>query len=357
MTVCPLCGSEGLTALPVHLGRAMRSDGLVLEEPLRKLSCPGCGALIGRNTDTGSAYFRSNGQSRAEIGRHERVAEGLQTLIRQLGVPGPVLEVGAANFQTAMALARRLPDRRVTALEPSPEKIPDTPGIDVHIGTLDTLDQGLRFAVIYANHVLEHIPDPTDFLRRIEERLSPGGVALIICPSALIPSHELLFSDHLFHFTPRALACAAKAAGLGLAQDMPAPWEALSRLFVLDRSESPLPPAPPDLTGARRSYLGFWERAEEDLLSRMDGDIVLFGAGEFSQLIRAYLPRVFARVSLITLDDIVGARDFDRPTVPLASLDLAGRTVLAGVHPASLAPVSERLRSLGAACVLSVTLG
>ena len=356
MTRCPLCLAEGLRPLPIALPAAMRSDGLILDEPLAKLSCDGCGALIGANSQPSDPYRRSDGQAPGDIARHARVAEGVAAQIARLGLRGPVLEVGAASFQTARHLAAALPGWRIVAVEPQPETPPEVPGVEVHVAPFESLSFDAPFGVIYSNHVLEHVPDTRAFLGRIADALAPDGVALLSCPCGLVPSHELLFSDHLYHFTPRAVAVAAQDAGLGLDESLPTPWEPLSRLFVLRRQSRPIPPPPPDLTAARRACLAAWEGAEARLLTQLGAEPVLFGAGEFSQLIRAYLPGVHARIAAITLDDPRGARAFDKPVVPLAGMDLRGRTVLAGVHPASVPALRRRLLERGAAAVLAVTL-
>jgi SAM-dependent methyltransferase len=356
MVLCPLCRQADLAPLPLYLPQAMRSDGLILPEPLRKDACPACGALIGRNTQPVHPYKRSDGQGAGDIARHARVAQGLAAQMARLDVRGPVLEVGAASFQTALHLARAYPDLRIVAVEPEPESLPDTTGIEVHLAPFEHLHWQETFGLIYSNHVMEHVPDTRALLAGIAQVLARDGVALISCPSGLVPSHELLFLDHLYHFTPHAVAVAAQDVGLALVESLPTPWEPLSRLFVLRHGQARLPAAAPDLTPARRSYLAAWEQAEEALLPQLGDAPILFGAGEFSQLIRAYLPRVYDRINRITVDQLVGIRAFDKPVAPLSELDLRGRVMVLGVHPANTAALRARLAGFGAERVLTVPL-
>lgn len=340
--------------LPIRLSRAMRSDGLIIEEPLQKWACGACGAMQGENTQPLAPYRRSNGQAPGDIARHARVADGLIAEIARLELRGPALEVGAASFQTALHLAERLPDWRIVAVEPEPELLPVTTAVEIHVGPFEALQWRERFGLVYSNHVLEHIADTRGFLRHVGAALAPEGMALLACPSGLIASHEMLFADHLFHFTPRAVAVAARDAGLALIDSRPCPWEPMSRLFLLRHGSAALPAAPDDLTAARRAYLAKWEEAEARLLPLLGDAPILFGAGEFSQLIRAYLPRVHDRITAITVDNPTGARAFDKPVFPLAEIDLRGRVVLLGTHPSSVATVAARLEALGAARILAI---
>ena len=330
---------------------------MILDEPLRKLTCEACGALIGANSRSVQPYRRSDGRALGDILRHARIAEGIKHQIERLGLSGPVLEVGAASFETAIQLANLRPDLLVVAIEPEPESLPSETTIEMHFGTFEEMNFTELFGVIYSNHVLEHVPQTSNFLGRIAGALATDGVALVVCPCGLRPSHELLFSDHHYHFTPRAIALAAADAGLALLQSMPCPWEPLSRLFVFARGAGLIPAAPPDLMDARRSYLSIWAETDSRLLPLLGEAPLLFGAGEFSQLIRAYLPGVFDRIEAILVDDLRGARAFPKPLLLLSDIDLRRRTILIGVRPEAVPAVWGRLEALGAGQLLAVPIG
>lgn len=352
MRQCPLCSAQAVERFPTGLSRAMRSDGIILNEPLLKDACHNCGGLIGCNADPGMPYRRSDGTAPDEIARHEKIGSGLLAEIMALGCSGPILEVGAASFQTALHIANALPDSRVAALEPYPESLPDTDALDIHLVALKDAAFDHRFAVIYANHVMEHVPDPNGFLSQLAKLLEDDGRVILTCPSGLIPSHELLFSDHLFHFTPTAVAAAAAGSGLWLESSKPTPWEPLSQTFILARHPRPgLPPAA-DLWAARKAYLDRWADADDRMADALGDAPILFGAGEFSQLLRAYLPRLWAKIDVIVVDDLKGIRDFDKPVLRTAEVDLSGREVVLGLHPRSCATLTRRLLACGVGRVL-----
>lgn len=66
-----------------------------------------------------------------------------------------------------------------------------------------------QFDAVVARQVLEHVPDPNDFMKGMKELLKPGGVGLIEVPSieqALENSRFFdFFPDHLSYFSSQAL--------------------------------------------------------------------------------------------------------------------------------------------------------
>jgi 2-polyprenyl-3-methyl-5-hydroxy-6-metoxy-1,4-benzoquinol methylase len=94
-------------------------------------------------------------------------------------------------------------------------------GARVHVGELEpSAFAGLGFDVVALIDVLEHAPDPAALLARARERLLPGGVLAAVLPNAASLVRRLLGSrwphyaeEHLFYWTPGALARQLSAAG------------------------------------------------------------------------------------------------------------------------------------------------
>ena len=61
--------------------------------------------------------------------------------------------------------------------DPSRYPLPDIRQLD-----LMALDDEARFDIIYASHVMEHVPDDAQVLRNIARALKPGGEAWLIVP-------------------------------------------------------------------------------------------------------------------------------------------------------------------------------
>src|SRR6185369_13477918 len=89
-------------------------------------------------------------------------------------------------------------------------------GHDVHNGTIEAFVHArpqLRagFDAIFAQHVLEHVPDPRSFLSAARELLRPGGRLVICVPNFEARLRKLAPSSwgwyqvpvHLHHYSSR----------------------------------------------------------------------------------------------------------------------------------------------------------
>ncbi|MFH1426995.1 MAG: class I SAM-dependent methyltransferase [Patescibacteria group bacterium] len=66
----------------------------------------------------------------------------------------------------------------------------------------------LKYNLIYAYHVFEHISDPNEFLEKIKNLLKDNGKILLALPNTLKPeqpSERLFHIDHCFYYTPETL--------------------------------------------------------------------------------------------------------------------------------------------------------
>jgi 2-polyprenyl-3-methyl-5-hydroxy-6-metoxy-1,4-benzoquinol methylase len=94
-------------------------------------------------------------------------------------------------------------------------------GDRVRLGELeDAAFPGVRFDAVTLVDVLEHVPDPVSLLVRVRERMAPGGVLAALLPNVESLTRRLLgrrwphyTPEHLFFWTPSALAIALEDAG------------------------------------------------------------------------------------------------------------------------------------------------
>ena len=91
-------------------------------------------------------------------------------------------------------------------------------GIRVHCGPLSELSNDRQFDVIVMNHVLEHVPEPVDFLRDVFRLLSLDGVVHIAVPNvscleARLTGWTSYEPYHLLYFSPDTLRRTVLRAG------------------------------------------------------------------------------------------------------------------------------------------------
>ena len=156
----------------------------------------------------------------------ETILDRLEQLLPIRGAR--LLEVGCAEgWFLERATGRGM---QVEGIEPHPnlQARHDTPGLNMRPGYFpDAVDQGASYAVIVFNDVFEHLAQPHRAIVDVEQRLEPGGLAVLNLPSSrglLFRAARLLHrfgisgpyerlwqkgmdSPHLSYFNPRNLRC------------------------------------------------------------------------------------------------------------------------------------------------------
>lgn len=99
--------------------------------------------------------------------------------------PVAVLEVGAGLAWMCRAAKAVNPDNVTVAQDISPEAVDKCPWVDFYVlgEILDTrIDQRAPYDVISLTHVIEHLVDPVEVIRRCKLLLRPRGVIFVTAP-------------------------------------------------------------------------------------------------------------------------------------------------------------------------------
>lgn len=189
-------------------------------------------------------------------------------------------------------------------------------GVDLRDETdISALDDTEERALVIARHVLEHLPDPVGFLRRVRALFAGSGRAVGAIYLETPSAERMLASaggvgvldaiyEHRSHFTPRALAAVAVEAGFrvtgaGNAFDDQFAWveaviaEGPSAYPPEDRSEQ----AFVEFAGAAQRFIRGLGPALEALAA--SGPVALWGAGSKGKMLLNLAPRP-KRVELVT---------------------------------------------------------
>lgn len=218
--------------------RACRHDlgkTMVVVDEWTVFACPNCGSGTLAPTpdpDVLSAAYEEGVYAKERSARVVPVLSGVLDRLNErrvrfaFGTDGTgrrLLDVGSGKGRLLQAAKRLGYD--VTGVEPhgnrSSYAITEY-GVPVFQGPLEEFpaaDAG--FDVITIWHVIEHVPDPVDFVARTKSLLAPGGRLAIEVPCVRTASRSLTGSFwqgwqlpyHLSHFTPQGITTVLEAAG------------------------------------------------------------------------------------------------------------------------------------------------
>ncbi|HXW23327.1 MAG TPA: class I SAM-dependent methyltransferase [Xanthobacteraceae bacterium] len=235
MAHCHVCDSPGLK--PIHTaGRRIglvSSDVRAFDAPVAWAACPRCATLQKvldrdwhRLAEDIYARYDINHQAAGDEPRLFDTAFGsgprteilLKYLLRLFDLPpaGRLLDVGCANGNLLKSFHRVRPGWDLYGSEISDtfaDAVLALPGVRAFYAGRDRA-YPLRYDLITLCHVLEHVPDPAAFLRRLVDRLAPGGRILVVVPNIRQNPIDLLIADHCFHFDAASLDAVLVRAGL-----------------------------------------------------------------------------------------------------------------------------------------------
>jgi SAM-dependent methyltransferase len=266
-----------------------------------------------------------------------------------------ILDAGCATG-ALLGFLRAQGFTRVAGLDPSPDAVAVASrvhGASLVVGSfMDPPAELGTFDVVVLSHTLEHLPAVGSAIRRLAERLEPGGLAYVEVPDAaryadylVAPFHDFN-TEHINHFSLSVLRTAMRLggfeeveAGEKLVECGPAiPYPAIYGVWRKSAALAAVAEIEPDLTlaaGLRRyvdASATLMARISEALAAELpaDRDVAIWGAGQLTmKLVR---DTVLARRRVVAIVDgspqrrglhIDGVRIFDpevlrsRPEVPV----------------------------------------
>jgi hypothetical protein len=257
-------------------------------------------------------------------------------------------EAGCGNGSLLLALRQLLPEGLFRGVEPAPgaAEQAQAAGLTVECDLLRPSASVKRASIAIAVNVIEHTPDPLQFICDLGTH---GQKLLVICPDGDNANSELLFADHAHSMAPAHLRSLFARAGWRVIAQERAPSDIgpfFATLGVPSKAAMPVDVAQLQSFDSKRDYLNTWAALDEELVARTQHHDVLpcFGMGEAAALLRAYCPRTWARIDVCVVDEPRSATFFEKP---VRRIDGSGGPILLGVRPQAQAGLSGRLASGG----------
>jgi SAM-dependent methyltransferase len=144
----------------------------------------------------------------------------LRYLLQSMDVPstGKLLDVGCSDGNLFKTFFRHRPSWELYGSEISgtlQETVLKLPGVrGFYVGREITYPD--QYDLITMSHVLEHIPNPAAFLRKLTQHLTSNGKFVVIVPNIRQNPIDLLIADHCSHFDANSLRFVISSAGLGI---------------------------------------------------------------------------------------------------------------------------------------------
>jgi trans-aconitate methyltransferase len=169
-----------------------------------------------------SIYYQSDGVEQAVFDSNSgqarlRSARLLEALAARVELPreGRMLDVGCGNGAMLRAFSLFAPRWTLAGSELSDKTREAVESIErveaLYVGEPEKIPGS--FGLLTMSHMLEHLPRPVEYLTRLRDKLTPGGLLVIEVPNYLQNPFDLLVADHASHFTARTAAELIRKAG------------------------------------------------------------------------------------------------------------------------------------------------
>jgi 2-polyprenyl-3-methyl-5-hydroxy-6-metoxy-1,4-benzoquinol methylase len=321
----------------------MISDGQISGKSLNKSMCMTCGLGFhtnpNKNIDIRSIYdvnysLGSNIDS-GSILRNEEYSNQIIRILNEFTFnPKQVLEVGCGNGGLLNRLAIKLPQANLDGIEPSPQprQVAVNSRVNIFPGFFEdkVSDRSEFYDLIISVNVIEHTANPAKFLANMKKHLSRDGLIVVVCPDGNVPSVDLLFYDHMFHFTTNSLHKLSATCELNVihSKTLDSPLTEFqmfllspSKNFIQQKHQIPAMDFE-NLSRERNSYLQNWQSLDCRTKQFLSKTIVLFGAGELANLCRCYMPELWQNTSYVCVDHPDFREFHGKPVIDTNELDL-----------------------------------
>lgn len=371
---CPFCGAAEYKAL-LHYDISVTSDSRPGAGPVSNRQCLACGGVFNASgsrfhvdsfysdhyqllsdSDLAEFVYQLNQEAQTR-GINDQM---IDHIVANLNLPehGRLLEVGSGKGLFLKKFSERFPAWSLSSVEPSRNAQSYlarlVPGARFHFGSFQTCPfANETFDLVVSIGVLEHIPEPVDFARRLHDCTSSNGAVFISVPNFRHNPSDLIAYDHLSRFSAESLRAVLARAGLKVRMSHEAD---MVPMWVVAKPEMDMQPEPAALPAA----LALADAAEDwmrqsfevyDRLGRLNASrrIGIYGTG-IAVMGAASLTSLTAERIACFFDDnmhLHGKERLGRPVVALDQFRSLGITdICFSANPCYLPRLEAKVRSV-----------
>ena len=188
----------------------------------------------------------------------------------------------------------------------------------------------------------------------MEKLLNNKGFVFVCCPTQTKITNETLFIDHIFHFSEQSLRIIANKVGFVIDKQFISSWDPFTHCYLLKKAKKQKKIknyiSSKTAIKFRKNIIETYRHLDDQILNKIKNfkdSIYLYGAGEFSQLIRCYAPKFFKALNSIVVSDKKGIRSFNKKIQLITNVKTNSGVIVLGVRKDSVAKVLNDLLKLG----------
>ncbi len=325
--------------------------------------CSRCGAMqkiindqwradIARIYQDYTIYFQASGAEQAVfVGEAAQLMSRSDRLVSQivahvdLPPTGRLLDIGCGNGAFLGAFSSALPGWLLAGTELSETNkatVEAIRGVEA-LYTCGLAETPGCFGLISLVHVLEHIANPSEFLRAVAAKLEHEGTLFVEVPDAARNPVDLLIADHATHFTVASLAALLESAGFRITT-LSEEWVSKEISVVARKGHGPA--AVPAMRGDAAASALDWLRATREAARAVRGRAAGRKFGLFGSSIAAtWLAQEVDRAMDFFVDEDIhrhGERFFERTVLSPDEVP-DGSAVFVGIAGGAAERIARRL--------------
>jgi len=343
--VCNLCNSTKFRVLIDHRGNVLKTNNEIVKSRLKKIECLKCGLVRDGLTITEKKlknHYTQDYENHHKIneksifytsrGFEERshfVASWISEIIKKSihKKIHSILEVGCGTGELMLQLKKNFPGKKIIGIESSKTAVKIGRKRGLEIVSIDEYSKLPKVDLVISFAVLEHTPNPTNFLKFLGSLINPNGFILIGQPHQDKLNYDIFFQDHLYHFSTKHIEEIARKLNLKQikkslgTEPLPNFSMHLLKFKMKNLKTRQIPRKCTKVSQSIKYYQKVFKHVNKLLTNFVPTNrLAIFGTGQFFHLFYAYTNLSKTKIRL-GIDDFPSGKKFPFKVITSSQLD------------------------------------